>query len=62
MQGLEHRSGDVPVKIVRLQVQRVSVGQQVAQSLDDQQAVSIGKADINRGSADSVADMNTPRG
>jgi hypothetical protein len=38
VQGLEHRAGDVPVVVVRLEIQRVSVGQKAREALGDADA------------------------
>jgi hypothetical protein len=35
MERLKHRSGDVPVEVMRLEVERVSIGKQSRQSLRD---------------------------
>ncbi|MGC3944182.1 MAG: hypothetical protein QM762_06595 [Chryseolinea sp.] len=35
VQGVEHRTGHVPVEVVGLQIQRVGVGQQLGQAVGD---------------------------
>ncbi len=49
VQGVEHRAGDVPVEIVRHQVERVAVGEQVRQALGDPGAIGVGNADVDAG-------------
>ena len=49
MQGVEHRPGDVPVEVVRHQVERVAVGQQAGQTPRDRGAVLVGNADVELG-------------
>ncbi|MEI2695164.1 MAG: hypothetical protein V9E90_08850 [Saprospiraceae bacterium] len=52
VQGVEHRPGDVPVEVVRHQVERVAVGQQAGQALGDGGAVLVGDADVELGDFD----------
>ena len=40
VQGVELRPGDVPVEVVRHQVERVAVGEQAGQALRDFRAVA----------------------
>jgi peptide deformylase len=49
MQRLEHGPGHIPVEVVRLQVERVSVCKKLAETIDNSQAVGIAHTDINRG-------------
>ncbi|MPN56524.1 hypothetical protein SDC9_204214 [bioreactor metagenome] len=47
VQGVEHRAGHVPVKVVRGQVQRVAVGEQAGQPVGDGSAIVLVDADID---------------
>jgi len=49
VQSLEHRSGHVPVEIVRLQIQRVGVRQHPRQSIGDVAPVFFRKTNIDAG-------------
>ena len=49
VQRVEHRPGDVPVEVVRHQVERVAVGQQTGQALSDPGAVIVGDTDVDFG-------------
>jgi hypothetical protein len=46
VQGVEHRPGDVPVKVVRRQVERIAIGQQAGQPSRDSGAVEVGNVDV----------------
>ena len=48
VQAVELRAGDVPVEVVRHQVQRVAVGQQRGQPLHDLLAIAGADADVDR--------------
>ncbi len=54
MQCLEHRASDIPVKIMCLQVQRLSVSEQMLESLDDLSAVCFSDAKIDFGDVSVV--------
>ena len=47
VQGLEHRATHVPVEVVRLQVQRVGIGQQTRQAVADLAAGVFANTDID---------------
>jgi hypothetical protein len=47
MQRVEHRTGDVPVEVVRLEVERVGVDQNTRQPLGDRFPVRILDADVD---------------
>jgi len=47
MQGVEHRTGNVPVEVVGLQVQGVGVGEQAGQAFGDGGAVLLVDTDID---------------
>ncbi|KAG1522705.1 hypothetical protein G6F50_018668 [Rhizopus delemar] len=47
VQRIEHRPRDVPVEVVRHQVQRVRVGQQLGQFTGDGGAVLVRNADVD---------------
>ena len=49
MQRVEHRPGDVPVEIVGLEIERVGVGQKVAQTVGNLLAVRFLDADRDGG-------------
>jgi hypothetical protein len=50
VQRVEHRPGDVPVEVVRRQVERVGVGEQLRQAADDGGTVGVVDADVDAGS------------
>lgn len=47
MQRVEHGSSDVPVEIVRLQIERVSIGQQPGQAIGDARTILAADANID---------------
>src|SRR5690606_12764769 len=47
VQRLEHGPGDVPVEVVGLQVERVGIGEEPAETLCDLEAVVLGNADVD---------------
>jgi hypothetical protein len=49
VQRVEHRAGDVPVVVVRLQVQRVGVGEEPTELRGDLEAGLLGDADVDEG-------------
>ena len=49
VQGVEHRPFDVPVEVVRHQVEGVAVGEQARQALGDFRPVAGGNADVDGG-------------
>jgi predicted Ser/Thr protein kinase len=62
MQCLKHRAGHIPVEIVRLEVERVSVCKKVAETVHNLQAVGIAHTDINRGKRGIAAGHETSFG
>jgi hypothetical protein len=54
------RPGDVPVEVVRHQVERVAVGEQAGKAPGDGGAVLVADADVGRGVGFGFHDVGSP--
>ena len=58
IQGVEHRASDVPVVVVRLEMERVGIGEQKRQTVGDFLAILVGDSDVNGNLLSDVAKGN----